>query len=84
MPNRRLPRLPSLSTFTAGKKKELNQEALMTTHQLVKGSLERSLSSTRGNVKDWAFQYIAIAPSQQQADDVKFTATEAFAAGGEI
>ena len=70
--------------FTAGKEKVANETTLSTIHQLVKGSLEKSLSATSGNIEDWAFRYIAIAPSQQQADDLKLTATQGFAAGGGI
>jgi hypothetical protein len=71
--------------FTAGKEKEPNQATLSNIHQLVKGSLEKSLMlSTGGDIKDWTFRYIAIAPSLQQADALELTVTEGFAAGGEI
>jgi hypothetical protein len=66
--------------LTAGKEKVANQTVLSTIHSLVKGSLEKSLS-TKGNINDWAFRYIAIEPSLAEADNLKLTATDGFAVG---
>jgi hypothetical protein len=66
--------------LTAGKVKVANQSVLSAIHNLVKGSLEKSVS-TKGNINDWAFRYIAIEPSPAEADDLKLTATDGFAVG---
>ena len=66
--------------LTAGKEKVANQTVLSTIHNLVKGSLEKSLL-TKGNINDWAFRYIAIEPSLAEADDLKLTASDGFAVG---
>jgi hypothetical protein len=66
--------------LTAAKEKVANQTVLSTIHNMVKGSLEKSLS-TKGNINDWAFRYIAIEPSLAEADALKLTATDGFAVG---
>jgi hypothetical protein len=62
--------------LSVAKDKAVDITRLASLHKQVKRSLRNSLkqSGGLGNTSDWAFRFVVIEPSSQEADDLKFVA----------